>query len=214
MKKPLSIIAALSIAFVTSVNAQKPDAHKIKVGLKIGANLTTLGVFKLDGNEYDYNYKPGFTAGVFSEIPLGGKFKLIPEINYSQKGADVEGEANGIKATLEQRLNYMDVPLSLSYHIVNNLSVFGGPQVSFILNQTTKNTTYFPGVTVVNQNKDTDKIAKAIPGGVIGLYYQLPPNLNLSARYMTDLMKGSKDKDPRFTEVRNSGFSLTIGYNF
>lgn len=213
MKKTLRLLLALIFGFVASVNAQESNSDKIKFGLKIGTNLTTLGTFNMNGTKYDYNYKPGFTFGIFSEIPLRGKFRFVPEVNYSQKGADVEGEDSGITAKLEQRLTYIDVPFSVSYSVIPNLSVFAGPQVSFIVEQKTVTTTDFFGVPVVDTNTDTDKIAKAIPGGVAGLNYQLS-NLNLSGRYMMDLKKGSKDKDPRFAEVRNSGFALTIGYKF
>ncbi len=213
MKKNLLVVFALILGFVTSVSAQDSNPDKVKFGLKIGTNLTTLGVFNFDGEKYDYTYKPGFTAGAFSEIPLKGKFKLLAEINYSQKGGDVEGGEGVFKMKLEQRLIYIDVPIAISYQALPNINIFLGPQVSFIQSQSSKTTRYLPGVTSVDTETSTDKVANAIPGGIIGLSFQLS-NINLSGRYMTDLSKGSKDNDPMFAEVKNSGFALTVGYTF
>lgn len=211
--KNLLLIFGLILGFLTNTIAQELNQDKTKFGVKIGSNLTTLGVLNLNGKKYDYAYKLGFTAGVFSEIPLMNKLKLIPELNYSQKGGDAKADTSGFPLNIEQRLIYIDVPIALSYTVTPNLSVFAGPQVSFIYSQKTTNTTQIFGVPVVETNTDTKKIAKAIPGAVIGMSLNLS-NINLSGRYMSDLSKGSKDKDPRFTDVRNSGFALTVGYKF
>lgn len=194
---------------VTKVNAQNSAAPKMIFGVKAGANLTTLGTFTIFDKKYGYNYKPGIVAGIFSEIPLMPKLKLVPEVNYSQKGGDVEANVSGLIVNVKQRLNFLDIPVVISYEVLPNFSVFAGPQAAFILSQESE--TFYSGVSNA-KNTDTDKIAKPIISAVGGLNYQFGQHIVFNGRYMMDVKKGSKDKDPMFEDVRNSGFSLTIGY--
>ncbi len=210
MKKNLIILVAISLGFVANVNAQNTGTDKIKIGIKAGGNLMTLGKITYFGQEFDSSYKPGFTAGIFSEIPLGAKFMLVPEVNYSQKGADVEGSISGFKGKVETRINYLDVPIAVSYRIAPNFAIFAGPQVSFLLNQ--KTTTYLEG-DKQGDNTDTKDFEKTIAGALIGLGYNFTPNINVTGRYMRDFQKGSNDKS-LYGEAKNSGLSLTVGYSF
>jgi len=213
MKKNLMFLA-LSLGLVASVNAQEVNTmanDHIKFGIKVGGNLTTLGTLRVGGEDYDYNYKPGFTAGIFSEFPLGGNFKFVPEVNFSQKGGDVEGTVAGTTGKMEQRVNYLDIPVAFSYEAVPNFSIFAGPQVSFFLNQKTK--TYVNGEKT-DESTDTDDIAKTLAGGMLGLGYSFTPNLNISGRYMMDFQKASSNDDDTLDKVKNNGFSLSLGYKF
>ncbi len=212
MKKTLIMLFAVSLGFAASVNAQEVKTDKIKFGIKAGGNLMTLGKLKVGNEDYKYNYQPGFTAGLFSEIPLGGKLKFIPEINYSQKGADVEGTAPVIgKVKLETRIDYLDIPIAFGYEVAPKFNVFAGPQVSFLLSQKTKS---YANGTKMDETTDTKDFVKAIAGGVVGLAYDFTQNINMSGRYMTDFQKGANKDDPNFDKTKNSGFALTLGYKF
>ena len=212
MKKTLIILFAVSLGLAASVNAQTVKKDKIKFGFKAGGNLMTLGKLGIGANEYKFNYQPGLTAGVFSKIPLGGTFSFIPEINYSQKGADVEGTVSGTTGRFETRISYIDVPILFSYAASPKFSVFAGPQVSFFLNQKTK--TYVNNAKT-DENTDSKEFEKTIAGAVVGLGYDITPNIDIKGRYMMDFQKGAKN-NPLFNydKTKNSGFSLTLGYSF
>lgn len=213
MKKNLIMMLAVGLGFTVSVNAQQTD--KIKFGVNAGANLTTLGTIAVnDGTttkDYKFNHKPGITAGVFAEIPLGGSLKFVPEVNYSEKGADVEGKFLGMNTKLEQKLTYIDVPVAFAYEATPGLNIFAGPQVAFLMSQQSK--TYVDGNETGSETSKKD-YNKAIAGGLIGLGYDFTPNVHIKARYMRDFQKGSSNDDPNLDKVKNSGYALTLGYKF
>lgn len=207
MKKVLIIaIAFLSITGI--VKAQDP----IRFGIKAGANLTTLGSIEFLGEEFDYKYRPGFTAGLFAEFPLGKSFHFIPEINYSEKGGKIRETVEGNTGEINQRVSYLDVPLAFSYNITPVFRAFVGPQVSFFLSQRTK--TIVNGDQQGEDDTSSEDIAKTVVGGLAGLSYDLTTNLNLNARYMRDLQDSYTGDAVGFDKVVNSGFSLTLGYKF
>lgn len=207
MKKIL-IIAIAFLGTSSLINAQEP----IRFGLKAGVNLTTLGSIEFLSEEYDYKYRPGFTAGLFAELPLGKSFHFIPEINYSEKGGNVKETVGGTTGELRQKVNYLDVPLAFSYYITPSFRAFVGPQVSFFLSQSTR--TYVNGEQQGDNNTSSDDIAKTVVGGLAGLSYDLTSNLNLNARYMRDLQDSYTGDAVGLDNVVNSGFSFTLGYKF
>ncbi|OAQ39054.1 hypothetical protein A5893_10270 [Pedobacter psychrophilus] len=213
MKKKFIMIFAISLGLSGILKAQSAASttENVRFGIKAGGNLTTLGVLKSGNQEFDYNHKFGLTAGLFAQIPLGGNFSFVPEVNYSQKGADVEGTIAGTTGKLEQRINYLDVPVAFNYKFAPGINLFAGPQVSFFLNQKTK--TFVNGQNI-DESTDSKDIEKTIAGGLIGLGYDITPNVNISGRYMSDFQKSSSNDDPAFEDIKNSGFSLTIGYKF
>lgn len=206
--KKIFIIAIALLGSTTLAKAQEP----IRFGIKAGANLTTLGSLEFLGEEFDYKYKPGFTAGLFAELPLGRSFHFIPEINYSEKGGNIKETVGGTTGELNQRINYLDVPLAFGYNITPSFRAFVGPQVSFFLSQRTK--TFVNGEQQGGTNTSSDDIAKTVVGGLAGLSYDLTGNLNLNARYMRDLQDSYTGDAVGFDDVVNSGFSFTLGYKF
>lgn len=214
---------AMVFVIASNTKAQNKFFTKLKFGIRAGANLTTLGHLNIDISDvipkvpvqqFDYNYKAGFTAGIFSEISLREKFKLLAEVNYSQKGGNVDGNIDNpynypYKLTSKTRVNYIDIPLALAYEVFPKFSVFAGPQASLFLNQKTE--TYRNGV---KENNNNTKSAAVVPSLVAGLGFEFIPKLNVAGKYMRDLAKGTKDGDPKYKDLRNSGFSLTLGYKF
>ncbi|HEX7365602.1 MAG TPA: porin family protein [Pelobium sp.] len=208
----LNFKVLLFIGLMLTVELAKAQSNKVQqvsFGVKVGANLTTLGTFTIFDKKYDYDYKTGLVAGLFSEISLLPKLNLVAEANYSEKGANVEANISGFIVNVKQRLNFLDIPIAVSYEALPKFSVFAGPQAAFILSQ--RSETFYNGVSNA-KNTDTDKIAKPIISAIAGLNYQYKRHLIFNGRYMFDVKKGAKDKDPMFEDVRNSGFSLTVGY--
>lgn len=208
MKKALML--AISIFSLTYI--VKAQNKPIRLGIKAGANLTTLGSLEFLGEKYDYKYRPGFTAGVFGELPLGNNFYFVPEINYSEKGGKLKETVEGTTGEINQKVNYIDVPIAFSYNLVPSLRIFAGPQISFLLSQRTK--IYVNGEQQGEDNTDSKDIVKTLVGGVAGLSYNFTDNINLNGRYMMDLQDGYKGDAVGFDKVKNSGFAFTIGYKF
>lgn len=213
--KKLFVIAlgltALSLAFQSEVKAQVATGDQTRFGFKAGANLMKVGELRFGDDDYGSDHKVGFQAGIYAELPLGSNFAFLPEATFIQKGGKVEATANGNNGKLETTLNYVDIPFMIGYRATPDLTIFAGPQVSFLLSQ--KTITHVNGEQLGDDNTDTDGLRKSLAGAAAGLGYRLGNNLNINARYMMDFQDATKD-DIDLGSLKNSGFALSLGYSF
>ncbi len=113
------------------------QAQGIKLGVKVGANLTDVsGVSFKDG------FKFGYHAGFFSELMLTKKFGIQPEVLFSEtnlRAGDSLGSLyNGIAITdiAKVKLQYISIPILLDYKPIPFLTLQAGPQFGILMNQT------------------------------------------------------------------------------
>jgi opacity protein-like surface antigen len=130
MKKYL-LILLVSVCFISVSNAQK-----LKVGVKLGANMG-----KIDGSGFSEKYTLGYHVGGFTEIGLGKKFGIQGEVLWNQLNADTATNIRQIYTELANQkltnpqLNYLSIPLLLSYRPTKILSLQAGPQFGILLDK-------------------------------------------------------------------------------
>lgn len=123
----LSIIAITAFCFFAS-------AQSFHAGLKLGANMN-----KLSGSAFKDQFTYGYHAGAFAEIGLGKKWGLQPEVVFNQVENDTASNFSQIynisttKATSIQ-LNYLSIPVLLSYKFSKVFSLQAGPQYGILIN--------------------------------------------------------------------------------
>jgi hypothetical protein len=203
----LSLIG-LSLAFQTQTQAQTED---VRFGITAGANMMKMGRLEFLGTEYRTKYKPGFQAGVYMDLPLGNGIALMPEVLFSQKGGKVDETVNGTRGELESTLSYIDVPVLIGFKPSPDWSIFVGPQASFLVD--TRTEIRVNGEQQGDDITDKENMRKSIAGGVVGLGYQLTPNVKINGRYIMDFQSVTNDNIEQ-DEVKNSGFALSLGYTF
>lgn len=129
MKKYLVILLVTLTASATSF-------AQFRIGPKLGANIG-----KIDGKGFDEQYKLGYHLGVFAEITLGKKFGIQPEVLWNQINADTVSGFSSLYTGLNQQnlsnpqLNYLSIPLLLTYKPVKVLSLQAGPQFGILINK-------------------------------------------------------------------------------
>ncbi len=128
MKK---IILSLIVVGVTAV----ASAQGFHLGIKAGANMT-----KISGMEFKSGYELGYHAGLFSEIYLGKKFAIQPELLWNQvntkKAMGIQGIISRWKDSLTQiQLKYLTIPLMIKYQLTNNLALNLGAQYGILIDQ-------------------------------------------------------------------------------
>ncbi len=201
MKKTLSIIA-LTILTATSVLSQE----NIQFGIKGGVNFTNMTADYLVDNEY----KTGFHIGGLVEIPFGSKFSLQPEVLYSTqgaKGAEVllavpyPGAPEFAPFNVEYKLDYIQIPILAKIYLVESFSLEIGPSFNFLVNDE-----------IIHRYSTDNDIGETFEfSGIIGVSYKIKSEFFAYFRYnhgFTDAI--SLD----YTEGKNYGFSLGIGYMF
>ncbi len=203
-------LTTLSLAFQSEVKAQAATGDQIRFGIKAGANLMNIGKFEFADTYYNSKYKVGFQAGVYAEIPMGTGFAFLPEATYTQKGGKVEETVLGNSGKIESTVNYLDVPFLIGYRATPELTIFAGPQVSFLLSQ---KTTVSVNGEAETETTDTDNLRKSLAGAAAGIGYRIGDNLNINARYLTDLQHAAKENVGQ-DKSKNAGFALSLGYTF
>lgn len=100
-----------------------------RFGLVAGVNGTNLYD---DARASDKKSRIGYTAGIFGQIPLvKGRFSLRPELLFSAKGATFNFQ-NGSRP--EVKLSYVELPVSLQWHLFGFLNLHAGMFASLLAN--------------------------------------------------------------------------------
>lgn len=162
-------------------------AQKINLGLKAGINLSGN-----QGNGVSSSLQQGIDAGAFSEISLGKKWGLNPELYFSQRNTNraddfaryyvEEGRTN---PNNDIKLSYISLPVLLSYKLSGAISVQAGPQFNMMV---------FEDENLLKSNRDAFK--KADLGLAAGTTLSLE-KFRIYARY-TWGMTNINDIDDRY----------------
>jgi hypothetical protein len=132
MKKARFLVLALFIFSVSHIQAQG-----FHLGVKAGANLASL-----NGRSFDNGFNWGFMAGGFAELNVSPQWGVQPEVLFSssktQTASDfstIVNEAGNVGINNQSvTLNYLSIPILLSFKPVPILSIQVGPQFGILMN--------------------------------------------------------------------------------
>lgn len=183
---------------------QVGDFYKVRAGITGGVNIANTV------NAYNDNYSTstiaGFNAGVTLDIPLIYPLSFEPEVLFSQKGYS----AQTIDGNFTQRSNYIDVPLLAKLKLGPNFNFLIGPQLSFPISTTQ---TYDNGFSIVARQYYDARNYNTILDGVVGVSFDLSPNVELRARYTIDLQQNDQNSDYG-PDYRNQVWQIGLGFKF
>jgi hypothetical protein len=129
MKRNAFVLSTLLV--IAGLQSQAQGFH---FGVKAGANL-----FKVDGESFNQEFQFGYMVGAFTQIYVNSKWGLQPELNFNQTNyrtgnnfsAVVPDGVNDVKG----KLDWLTIPVLLSYRPVPILSLLAGPQFGILVNQ-------------------------------------------------------------------------------
>lgn len=186
-------------------------------GIKAGANVSSISKEGFETTKA----KAGFYAGVFMNAPVSEEFSIQPEVIYNNLGSKTTLK-NSVLGTYESKLNldYISVPIMVQYKATPEFYLEAGPELSFLVNASTK-TTYNPallGSSTKFSELDKDNYNSFNFGMGIGLGYNFTPNIGINARYVagfTDLTKdGTTSLYNQKGNNRNNNFQVGLSYKF
>jgi len=130
-----SMFRNLAAATVAVFMVQFAKGQGFKAGIKFGTNIN-----KLKGESFTEKFAFGYHAGVFSEIKLGNRWALQPEVVFNQINADTSADFREIyNITVEQiaaiKLNYISIPLLVDFKLNNLIMLQGGVQYGILMNK-------------------------------------------------------------------------------
>jgi hypothetical protein len=199
-------------------------------GLRAGLNVTNVSTDDdaadlLDALGLDKRPRLGLVAGVFADVALTPNLTFHPEVLYSQKGFTLVPEDEDIDASITQQIDYVEVPLLLSYRIPAgpNGLVFGlegGPTLAYKVSTGTScsgddiSDAECDGFDVA-ENED-DGVRDYDLGAALGLTVGAGP-FGVGARFtqgITTIDDTEGQADEEDDNVRNQAFSVTAQYSF
>ena len=194
--KSKSIVLSLLLVSFAVIHSQAQGVH---VGIKAGANI-----FKVDGQGYSEEFHFGYNAGAFAELNWNDHWGVQPEVLFNQTnyrtGTQFHDIYPGGIDDVKGKLNYLSIPLLLSYRPVKLLSIQAGPQFGILLNQDKH---------LVESGKDAFKKGdfSLVGGAQLNL-----ANVAVGARYvigLTDINDVTSDQ-----KWKNQGFQVYAGFRF
>jgi len=114
------------------------DAQSFHLGIKGGANIN-----KIPGKSFKDEFNFGYQLGGFAELGISKSFSIQPEVlfNESKYKYDSTGSFSDVYKVdnlSKVKLNYLTIPILLSYHPSNILSIQAGPQFGIMMDQNVK----------------------------------------------------------------------------
>jgi hypothetical protein len=130
--KTKSIVLSLMLVLMAVMGSFAQGFH---IGAKGGVNIN-----KLAGRSFSDEFDYGFTLGGFAEINFAKKWGLQPEVLWNQSKTKTSNNIDDIYQQgligQEITLNYISIPVLLSYRPIPILSLQAGPQFGILVNQT------------------------------------------------------------------------------
>ncbi|MBI3233218.1 MAG: PorT family protein [Bacteroidetes bacterium] len=111
---------------------EKTQADEFQLGLKTGANI-----FEVVGKAFDEQFRFGYHLGTFMYVNTGEGWGIQAELVWSNintklgSNLDTLYDFNNIS---DISLNYLSVPILVSYSPVEILSLQSGPQFGILIN--------------------------------------------------------------------------------
>jgi hypothetical protein len=208
--KKLFIATALALLSFTSLNAQDSKSHfwdGFKVGIKAGTNYSN--VYDSQGEEFTADGKFSFVGGAFLEIPITDYIGVRPEVMYSQKGFKANGRYLLCPYTFTRTTDNLDIPILLTIKPHEMITVFAGPQFSFLMKQKDVfNSTLL--TTEGQQQFSNDNYRKNLMSLTAGFGINMGPVI-LDLRANFDLQNNNGDGTSTTPRYKTAWYQATLG---
>lgn len=191
--KTKSIALSFFLVTITVISGYAQGFH---IGVKGGANI-----FKLDGRSFSDEFKFGYSLGGFAELNFNKTWGIQPELLWNQTNFRTASNFNSVVPQgyndVKGSLNYLSIPILLSYRPIKLISIQAGPQFGILLGQTN----------IVNNAKDAFKKGdfSLLGGAQLNL-----GGFKLGARYFIGLNNlNDVQNDDKW---KNQGFQVYVGF--
>ena len=131
MKRKILMMITASMLTVAFASAQS-----FKLGVKVGATT-----YKIDGLSFSDQFKWGYHLGGTAEIMFSPTFGIQPEVLFNQSNTQTGYSFDTLYRSInpgtvkEVKLNYMSIPVLLSWRPSPFISFQAGPQFSILMSK-------------------------------------------------------------------------------
>ena len=197
----LTLFVASTFAITNSLNAQ----------YSIVAGLNLANVSGSDADDLGTETRPGIRIGAAASTDLTDQITLTSGVLYSVKGFAFEldgfdnaGNSTSIKG--DQSLNYLEIPVDISYNITDQFAITTGLYTGFFLGQT-----YTLDGEDFSDQIDEDEISKIDTGLGFGARLNFSESVALNAGYQLGMTFLDADQD---LDIKTSNIVIGMSYSF
>jgi opacity protein-like surface antigen len=167
----------------------------------------------------DSRNRTGFYIGGAVDIPISDAVSIEPGLTYTQRGYGLKGsltinalKIDALNARATSQMHYVDMPVLIKVKPVGGLTVFAGPQVSYLANNNLRADVNVLGFSLLNTNLDITNQFNRLDAGIIaGIGYESTSGIGVNAAYERGFNR--LDKNRNF-EVFNQGIKVGLTYKF
>jgi hypothetical protein len=119
--------------FLLIISISGARAQFFSLGAKGGIN-----VFKISGQSFSQEFKFGYSLGAFADLNFGKIWGIQPELLWSQTNTQTTNNFNQIYGGVvgeDIALNYLTIPILLTFRPIPLISFQAGPQFGILINQ-------------------------------------------------------------------------------
>lgn len=132
--------AGFSVFIFLTFSFFQGSAQGFHLGAKIGTNIS-----QMTGRSFDQGFQWGFSAGAFAELNFTSRWGIQPELLFNQTQTQTASNFNDVYQeginSRDVSLNYLSIPILLSFKLIPVLSVQVGPQFGILMNTSQNITT-------------------------------------------------------------------------
>jgi hypothetical protein len=225
MKIRFITIGIILLILVPTTTIQAQDDQKMSFGVLGGVNFQNLNGKDIEGNKLENDLILGFHGGVKAEIPVAPEFYFQPGLLFSTKGAK---HTNALM-TNTYKLSYLEVPLNFVYKGLLGNGYFmlglgpyvgaaiGGKVITEAASATLERDIEFKNVVELSDPLTTPYFKRMDVGGNLFFGYELASHLFFQINTQLGMM-GINPEYKALPEdksiIKNTGFGLSVGYNF
>ena len=207
------------------LHAQDATLPSTTFGVLGGVNYFNLVGDDSDGVSTENDVLLGFQGGVFMRIPIANQFFIQPGLLYVQKGAKNESDL----VNITYRLAYAELPVNFLYKAqvgAGSILLGFGPYVAYGINGkvkaesggiTVEDDIVFQSDVVVTDPLDNFYAKRFDAGANIFFGYELSGGLSVQLNAQLGMLDVNPN-DVRILDdkasIRNTGFSISLGYGF
>jgi Outer membrane protein beta-barrel domain len=160
-------ICLIFVSFIFVIASYAQTTMSVRAGINVA---TTKNLYVFPKN------RTGWYGGISVQIPVNKKLSVQPELLYSSKGDGIDQIVGGYKS---ERLNYLNIPVLLTYSFDKKTSIVFGPEFGYLLSDI---------LVVLNGGGTTINVTKSHPSKFdvaagLGLQYKLIKNIGIEVRY-------------------------------
>jgi hypothetical protein len=207
----LAVVAIAQDHSTLTYPEYSPDIRNILTeGIVAGFNSSDVTV--INGQNFTRNPLLGPAFGGFLSIPITTLLGVQPELLYSEKGyygKGITGDGQDYYSFID-RMNYLDVPVTLQVKPSPYLYLLAGPEYSYLLSS---NYSFLQDLTYANTQKEFEN--DNIRHNILGLIFGVDINyarIAFGIRAAWDITANSGNEASSLPRYRNTWEQFTIGY--